>query len=105
MGKAGEGPWQLSAPTLASQGVGASRGGESGVPYSAAPFLSGIHLSAVSVPLSGTKFAGPLVALHLPLSLSRALLSFSLTGRGLFTALFISLSVGKAQAELHREDR
>lgn len=63
-------------------------------------FLSGIRLSAVSVPLSGTKFAGPLVALHLPLSLSRALLSFSLTGRGLFTALFISLSVGNAQAEL-----
>lgn len=63
-------------------------------------FLSGIRLSAVSVPLGGTKFAGPLVALHLPLSLSRALLSLSLTGRGLFTALFISLSVGNAQAEL-----
>lgn len=63
-------------------------------------FLSGIRLSAVSVPLSGTKFAGPLVALHLLLSLSRALLSLRLTGRGLFTALFVSLSVGNAQAEL-----
>lgn len=84
----------------------ADGGGRFGVPRRVRPwrfscsFLSGVRLSAVSVPLSGTKFAGPLAALHLPLSLPRALLSFSLTGKGLFTALFISLSVGNTQAEL-----
>lgn len=87
-------------------GLGAFGGGRLGIPCRVGPwrfscsFLSGTSLSAVSVPLRGTKFAGPFVALHLLLSLSRALLSFRLTGRGLFTALFISFSVGNAQAEL-----